>query len=142
MAKMSFNVKNFILSRVGDVAVLADGIQVSWIGAKEQSGDDLVDVYEVAIPGLLRMKLTLRPEVAFLRTKEDGTVHFGINVKSIKLSTVAHGILGQTYREDRTGRFEKAPQVWSTLLGTFMVAAPDAEGFLDGTGADYTTSAL
>eukprot|EP00271_Cylindrocystis_brebissonii_P001161 TRINITY_DN11465_c2_g1_i1.p1 TRINITY_DN11465_c2_g1~~TRINITY_DN11465_c2_g1_i1.p1 ORF type:complete len:323 (+),score=90.40 TRINITY_DN11465_c2_g1_i1:162-1130(+) len=142
MARMSFDGQEFTLSQAGEVAELADGIKVTWTAAKEQSVDDLVDVYEVEIPGLLKMMLTLRPEVALLRTAEDGTVHFAVDVASIKLSSVAHGILGQTYRADHAGRFESVPQVWSELLQTFMVAAPNAEGFLDGKAADYATSGL
>eukprot|EP00271_Cylindrocystis_brebissonii_P001160 TRINITY_DN11465_c1_g1_i2.p1 TRINITY_DN11465_c1_g1~~TRINITY_DN11465_c1_g1_i2.p1 ORF type:complete len:375 (-),score=86.90 TRINITY_DN11465_c1_g1_i2:314-1438(-) len=142
MAHMSFDGEDFALSQAGDVAELADGVKVTWVAAKEKSVDDLVDVYEVEVPQVLKMKLTLRPEVAFLRTQEDGTVHFDIDVEYIKLSTKAHGILGQTYRKDHAGRFENTPQVYSELLHTFMVAAPDAEGFLDGKAADYATSAL
>eukprot|EP00271_Cylindrocystis_brebissonii_P010701 TRINITY_DN26_c0_g1_i9.p1 TRINITY_DN26_c0_g1~~TRINITY_DN26_c0_g1_i9.p1 ORF type:complete len:363 (+),score=57.95 TRINITY_DN26_c0_g1_i9:497-1585(+) len=142
MAKMRFNGEDFKLSQAGDTAELADGIRVSWVVAKEQNVDDFVDVYEVDIPGLLSLRLTLRPEVSHLRTAEDGAVHFGVDVKFVSLSSTAHGILGQTYREDHAGRFEMSPKVWSDLLQTFMVAAPDAEGFLDGKASDYATSAL
>eukprot|EP00271_Cylindrocystis_brebissonii_P004395 TRINITY_DN1604_c0_g1_i2.p1 TRINITY_DN1604_c0_g1~~TRINITY_DN1604_c0_g1_i2.p1 ORF type:complete len:281 (+),score=57.20 TRINITY_DN1604_c0_g1_i2:215-1057(+) len=104
MARISFDGQDLTLSQAGDMAELADGVTVSWLAAKSKSVDDVVDVYEVEIPGVLKMKLTLRPEVALLRTAEDGTVHFDIDVQYVQLSTSAHGILGQTYRKDHAGR--------------------------------------
>jgi hypothetical protein len=105
MSGMEVDGKRVSLSQAGDSISFADGrIQLTWLAAKERSGDDEVDVYQVNIEGILTLRLTLRPEVASLRTSEDGLVHFNLDFVALDLSDKAHGVLGQTYRSDHRDR--------------------------------------
>lgn len=130
-----------VLTSAGESAAFsfADGvdIEVTWQLAEEPSGDDVVDKYEVRLGKLLNVALTLRPEVASLRTQEDGVVHFSVNFVGAMLSKDVHGIIGQTYRPDFVGRLEKQNLVWSELLQKNVVPTENAEGFIDGRPEDY-----
>jgi Root cap len=105
MAQMEVDGKQVTLSQPGDSIALAnEKIHLTWLAAKERSGDDEVDVYQVEIKGVMTMRLTLRPEVASLRTANDGVVHFNLDFVALELSNKAHGVLGQTYRADHKDR--------------------------------------
>ncbi len=93
------------LAAAGDSVSLANGaVEISWLAARLPSGDDLVDVYSVKIADVLMMRMTLRPEVALLRTLDDGVVHFNLEFPQAQLSDDAHGVLGQTFRSDHRFR--------------------------------------
>ncbi|GJP32902.1 hypothetical protein CLOM_g17487 [Closterium sp. NIES-68] len=117
-------------------------VDIKWAAAKKVLGDDLVDEYEVRIGDILALRLTLRPEIAMLRTEDDGLVHFTVDVMSAKLSPNVHGVLGQTYRPDFAGRLGKQKLVYSELFKTYVVPGDNAEGFIDGTVDDYKCSDL
>lgn len=93
------------LSQAGDSVAFARGrIVLTWLAARHRSGNDLVDVYEVRIRKVLKLKLVLRPEVEQLRTLQDGVVHFAVEIPHVALTDSAHGVLGQTYRSDFQSR--------------------------------------
>lgn len=105
MSAISVDGKVVTLSEEGQSATFANGaIEISWLASSLRSGDDLVDVYLVRIGEALMMRLTLRPEVALLRTEEDGVVHFDVEFPKVDLSDKAHGVLGQTFRSQHRHR--------------------------------------
>ncbi|CAI5975632.1 unnamed protein product [Closterium sp. NIES-65] len=126
-----------------DVASFFDGqVELRWAAAKKPAKGELVDEYEVRIGDVLSLRLTLRPEIAVLRTDDDGVVHFTVDVLSAKLSPNVHGVLGQTFRPDFIGRLERQKLVWSNLFKTQVVPGDNAEGFIDGTVDDYRCTDL
>ncbi|CAI5514792.1 unnamed protein product [Closterium sp. Naga37s-1] len=131
------------LSFPGEKMYLFDGsVELKWVDARKKVGDDLVDIYEISVAEIITLRLILRPEIKLMRTKNDGLVHFTIEVVSAQLSANVHGVLGQTYRPDFAGRLEKQTLVWSKLLKAYVVPGDNAEGFIDGTWEDYKTSEL
>jgi hypothetical protein len=105
MAKITIDGQEVNLRNEGEsVSFVNEAIEISWLAAKLQSADDLVDVYLVKISQVLIMRLTLRPEVSLLRTPEDGVVHFDIELPKAEVSDKAHGIMGQTFRSDHRHR--------------------------------------
>eukprot|EP00270_Netrium_digitus_P006821 TRINITY_DN1967_c0_g1_i2.p1 TRINITY_DN1967_c0_g1~~TRINITY_DN1967_c0_g1_i2.p1 ORF type:complete len:387 (+),score=41.22 TRINITY_DN1967_c0_g1_i2:46-1206(+) len=124
-----------------NVKSLFDGkVEVEWTGAKVPSGDDLVDEYSVKIQNVIWMKLTVRPEVANLRTDNDGLVHFDMQILKAKLSNNVHGVLGQTFRPDHLGKFRRQHLIYSKIFHHDVVEGDNAEGFIDGMQADYVSS--
>ena len=96
MGYIRVNGQEVKLSQAGDAMALAGGeVEVTWLAARLESGDDLVDVYQVRMGDVLTLKVTLRPEVAQLRTEEDGVVHFSLELPHVDLSDSVHGVLGQ-----------------------------------------------
>ncbi|CAI7920003.1 unnamed protein product [Closterium sp. NIES-54] len=93
------------LSFPGEKMYLFDGsVEMKWVDARKKVGDDLVDIYEITVAEIITLRLILRPEIKLMRTKDDGLVHFTIEVVSAQLSANVHGVLGQTYRPDFAGR--------------------------------------
>eukprot|EP00897_Mesotaenium_endlicherianum_P007246 jgi/Mesen1/654/ME000109S10880 len=132
-----------VLAQAGSSARLAGGaITVSWLAARERSADDEIDVYELSIEGLLRMRLKLRPEVENLRTEEDGVVHFDLEFPLLAVSSNVHGVLGQTYRRDHHHRLAEQKLEYNEQLAVHMVPGDNAEGFLDGEASDYEASGV
>ncbi|GJP29480.1 hypothetical protein CLOM_g16748 [Closterium sp. NIES-68] len=126
-----------------DVASFFDGqFELRWAAAKKPLKGELVDEYEVRIGDVLSLRLALQPEIAALRTDDDGVVHFTVDVQSAKLSPNVHGVLGQTFRPDFVGRLEKQKLVWSKLFKAQVVPGDNAEGFIDGSVDDYRCSDL
>eukprot|EP00897_Mesotaenium_endlicherianum_P002551 jgi/Mesen1/2323/ME000155S01413 len=131
------------MQREGDVARFFGGqLSLTWAHAKLPSGDDLVDVYEVVVENVVTARLTLRPEVALLRTGTDGVVHFGVSFPRINLTNSAHGVLGQTHRADHRGRLSEQELVMDEHLGVRVVPGENAEGFLDADVEAYRSSSL
>lgn len=143
MASIVVDGKELSLSSEGESASFANGqIQISWLAAKLRSADDWVDVYSVKIGSAVILRITLRPEIALLRTEHDGVVHFDIEVPKADVSTNVHGVLGQTFRPDHRHRLTKQKLVYSELLHTEVIPGDDAEGFLDGSEKDYKSTGL
>lgn len=128
------------LEKPGDYSSFFDHqMKIKWVSGKKPSGDDEVDVYEIEIEGVIKMVLVLRPEIALLRTKDDGVVHFSIEIPKVSVSANVHGILGQTFRPDHQDRLYKQKLVRSDLLKMDVVPGDNGEGFLDGDVTDYET---
>jgi hypothetical protein len=105
MAKIEVDGQEVKLRNEGEsISFVTGAIEISWLAAKLQSADDLVDVYLVKVADVAMMRLTLRPEIALLRTPEDGVVHFDIELPKADVSDKAHGIMGQTFRSDHRHR--------------------------------------
>ena len=101
MAAIKVDGERVALSQPGEKAVLVDGkITISWVAAKEMSGGDEVDVYQVDVENVISMRVILRPEVENLRTETDGVVHMSLEWPLVEASEGIHGVLGQTYRSD------------------------------------------
>lgn len=158
------------LFSAGDLESFFGGrLEISWVSAKEKSGDDEIDVYEVHILDVMRLTLRVRPEISLLRTSEDGVVHFGLELTEVSVTPKVHGVLGQTYRPDHSKRlcvfffyssllcfaqllrfccsnteiFRKSQKlVYSDLLKHDVVPGENGEGFLDGSAEDYETSSI
>ena len=81
-----------------------DAVEVKWVAEEGPFGNDRMDVYEVTIKDVLRLRLQVVPEIGDLRTEEDAVVHFNMEFVDIALTGNAHGVLGQTYRPDFKGR--------------------------------------
>lgn len=105
MSKMEVDGVEVVLRKEGESVSLVNGeIEISWLAAKMNSGDDLVDVYLVKVGKALLMRLTLRPEIEMLRTPEDGIVHFNVEIPKSDFSDSVHGVMGQTFRSDHRFR--------------------------------------
>ena len=105
MAVMTVDGEEVTLGRAGDSLSLLNGkLGLKWIAARQPSGDDEIDVYEMEIEGVMRMLIKLRPEIANLRTLEDGVVHFSLEIQRLSASPNVHGVLGQTFRIDHQDR--------------------------------------
>lgn len=127
----------------GDAKSFYDGqVEVSWSGQKKFVKGEFVDEYDIRVSDILTLRLTLRPEIEMMRTENDGIVHFTVDVLSARLSANVHGVLGQTYRPDFSGRLEQQTLVWSEVLKAMMVPGDNAEGFIDGSVDDYKVSEL
>ncbi|CAI5535202.1 unnamed protein product [Closterium sp. Naga37s-1] len=126
----------------GTSLTLWEGATLTWVYARQQNGDDYVDVFDLAVDGVATIRLTLRPEVETWRTPKDGTVHFGLEVLDAHFSPAVHGVLGQTYRQDFAGRLAEQKLEWSDLLQVMAVPGDNAEGFLYGGVDDYQVSGL
>ncbi|CAI5513119.1 unnamed protein product [Closterium sp. Naga37s-1] len=146
LQRLSVDSEDVKLGRPGshlDVVSFFDGqVELRWAAAKKSVKGELVDEYDVRIGDVLSLRLTLRPEMAALRTDDDGVVHFTVDVLSAKLSPNVHGVLGQTFRPDFIGRLERQKLVWSNLFKTQVVPGDNAEGFIDGTVDDYRCTDL
>lgn len=128
------------VGRPGAEVPLWSGASLTWTGARQRSSGDLVDVFEVKVGLVALLRLTLRPEVAALRTATDGTIHFAVDVRRAAFSPTVHGVLGQTFRPDFAGRLAQQHLVRSDLLGVDVVPGDNAEGFIDGRVEDYLVS--
>ena len=105
MSSIEVDGKRITLSQPGDTrSDVVEGLVLKWVEGRTRDGDDLTDMYEIVIANTLMMQLTLRPEIAALRTPLDGVVHFNLNFTGVRLSSKAHGVLGQTYRDDHKDR--------------------------------------
>lgn len=105
MANIEFDGEKVTLPAAGDKATFENGrVAISWISAKEQSADDLIDIYALDIKGVTSMILELRPELPHFRTETDGTIHFDLYFPVAYISDNAHGVLGQTFRSDHRDR--------------------------------------
>ena len=109
----------------------------STIGAFE------TDEYEVKVPGLFHLGLTLRAAHYLLRTPDDAMVHINVQFTAMHPTARVHGIMGQTYRKeaDREGRAQQLRAVNALLRHPAAADGATGRGFLDGTVADYLTSA-
>ncbi|CAI5470835.1 unnamed protein product [Closterium sp. Yama58-4] len=126
----------------GTSAQLWPGAELAWVVGGKRDGNDLIDVYELRVANVVTLRVTLRPEIAAMRTATDGTVHMSIGVDWASLSPSVHGVLGQTFRPDFIGRLAQQKLVHSDLLHEDVVPGDNAEGFIDGTVKDYQVSAL
>lgn len=143
MASMEVDGEPVSLAQEGDSLTSAGGaIRIRWVAAKRRDADDLVDVYEVNVGDVLLVRLTLRPEVAILRTSTDAVVHFDVEFPMADLSEGVHGVLGQTYRSDHKGRISHQALEHDDVLGVDVVKGRNAEGFLDGEVEDYASTSL
>ncbi|GJP52559.1 hypothetical protein CLOM_g11661 [Closterium sp. NIES-68] len=130
------------LDTPGTSLQLWPGAELAWVAAGKRDGGDLIDVYELKVANVVTLRVTLRPEIAAMRTATDGTVHMSIGVERASLSPAVHGILGQTFRPDFIGRLAQQQLVHSDLLHEDVVPGDDAQGFIDGVVKDYQVSAL
>jgi Root cap len=105
MSRILVDGREVSLNSQGESATFDEGkIEILWAAAKQRSGDDYIDVYHVTVGNTLKMIAKIRPEVALLRTNEDGIVHFTLEFPVLHLSENVHGVLGQTYRPDHKDR--------------------------------------
>ena len=105
LARMALNGEDIPIPTVGDRLSLLNGeLEVVQTKGGETEGSDLIDEFELRVGEKLEMRLVLRPEIEMLRTRDDGLVHFEVDVVKVQVSARAHGILGQTYRPDFAGR--------------------------------------
>ena len=88
----------------GQKVTLWEGAYIKWAGSRVKDGDDLVDIIDVSIREAGIVRLTVRPEVAMLRTRDDAVIHFSLAMVKPKFSSAVHGVLGQTFRRDFQGR--------------------------------------
>lgn len=143
MASIEIDGEKVTLGQAGDSCERVDGkIKVRWLAAKVRSGDDLIDIYELEIENVIKMRIKLRPEIELMRTGTDGLVHLDFDLPLADISDGAHGILGQTFRSDHRAKLEKQTLEFSDILNTYVVPGDNAEGFLDGTVEDYRSSGL
>ncbi|CAI5536818.1 unnamed protein product [Closterium sp. Naga37s-1] len=130
------------LDTPGTSVQLWPGAELAWVVGGKLDGNDLIDVYELRVANVVTLHVTLRPEIAAMRTATDGTVHMSIGVDWASLSPSVHGVLGQTFRPDFIGRLAQQHLVHSDVLHEDVVPGDNAEGFIDGTVKDYQVSAL
>lgn len=143
MAKISLDGESISLDSPSEKITVLDGaVELAWVEGKTRSGGDYVDVYDLRVSDVLRMRMTLRPEVKILRRADDGLVHFTVDVLDSAFSSNVHGVLGQTFRPDFVGRLAKQKLVHSDLLKVDMVPGDNAEGFIGGVVEDYQVSAI
>lgn len=87
---------------LGDELSLFDGQAVVSFDAYEKAGASDVDVFKVQIPGLLDVELRVRPSHPALQLEGDAEVHISVDILELEFTKTVHGVLGQTYRSDRT----------------------------------------
>lgn len=143
MASIKVNDKEVKLGQAGDLAFLSGGvIQILWVASKVRTGDDIVDVYQVTIADILKLRVKIRPEVQLLRSETDGVLHVDLELPVLDVSDEVHGILGQTFRTDHRDRLAMQKIEWNDSWNAHVVLGDNAEGFLDGNVSDYKTSDL
>ena len=101
------------------------------------------DEYEVKVPGLFHLGLTLRAAHYLLRTPDDAMVHLNVRFTEMHPTASVHGVMGQTYRveADRADKEQEFQAMGSLLRHPVAADGATGKGFLDGTTADYLTSA-
>lgn len=87
---------------LGDELNLFDGEAVVSFDSYEKTGPYDVDVYKVKVQGLLEAEVRLRIAHPLLQLENDAEVHMNLDILDLDYSTDVHGVLGQTYRAERS----------------------------------------
>jgi hypothetical protein len=98
MAKIEVDGEPLSLAAPGVQARLyGNTATLTWVEA-EKSMENPHDIYDIFLGDVAAFRLTLKPEIPYMRVEDDAAVHINVEVLNLKLSSFAHGILGQTYR--------------------------------------------
>ncbi|CAI5507815.1 unnamed protein product [Closterium sp. Naga37s-1] len=124
LARMVVDGKVRELDTPGTSVQLWPGAELAWVVGGKRDGNDLIDVYELRVANVVTLRVTLRPEIAAMRTATDGTVHMSIGVDWASLSPSVHGVLGQTFRPDFIGRLRNTGQKCPPQHSSFCLLSP------------------
>eukprot|EP00270_Netrium_digitus_P000009 TRINITY_DN0_c0_g1_i7.p1 TRINITY_DN0_c0_g1~~TRINITY_DN0_c0_g1_i7.p1 ORF type:complete len:419 (-),score=104.69 TRINITY_DN0_c0_g1_i7:59-1279(-) len=128
---------------VGSSVAGASGVSVEFAGL-EKTGPFDMDHFIVRIEGRASMDVRLRIAHPALQTATEAYTHLNLNMRHLEYTPSIHGVMGQTYRdekvrEDRAAKF----QALSHLLNRNIQAdGPSGKGFLDGSEEDYVSSSV
>ena len=98
------------------------------------------EAYLITLPGLFTIQLALRVEDRRWRTRSNAWTHFDVSLSQVHPSGNVHGVLGQTFRNDRGSRSMDYKALTSLLRHPVSADGAADSGFLDGSTADYETS--
>eukprot|EP00270_Netrium_digitus_P017262 TRINITY_DN6307_c0_g1_i1.p1 TRINITY_DN6307_c0_g1~~TRINITY_DN6307_c0_g1_i1.p1 ORF type:complete len:319 (+),score=58.76 TRINITY_DN6307_c0_g1_i1:385-1341(+) len=115
---------------------LAGGMTINNVG-QEKFGRYDVDHYRVRVADLMDLDVKLRIASAALQEPSDAHAHINVGFNFLKASTNIHGVLGQTYRADRTQRAIDYTALSHLLHGPVIADGETGKGFLDGAPSDY-----
>eukprot|EP00245_Coleochaete_scutata_P005333 TRINITY_DN187_c0_g1_i1.p1 TRINITY_DN187_c0_g1~~TRINITY_DN187_c0_g1_i1.p1 ORF type:complete len:515 (+),score=81.41 TRINITY_DN187_c0_g1_i1:167-1711(+) len=116
----------------------ASGLNIK-MKAVTKLGPYEVDSYHVSINERLEADIKSRVAHKLLQLPDDAETHLNLRVISIAYTDDVHGVLGQTYRNDRTERTERFQKIVDSLNAPIHADGKDGEGFLDGSLKDYET---
>eukprot|EP00245_Coleochaete_scutata_P018739 TRINITY_DN989_c0_g2_i1.p1 TRINITY_DN989_c0_g2~~TRINITY_DN989_c0_g2_i1.p1 ORF type:complete len:424 (-),score=69.87 TRINITY_DN989_c0_g2_i1:11-1282(-) len=105
----------------------------------ENLGAFEVDAYHLYIKGLINAEVRARVAHPKLQLPDDAETHLNLKIRKIDLSRDVHGVLGQTYRDDRAQLTEKFRKVVEKQHAPIKADGSDGQGFLDGVVEDYET---
>ena len=127
--------------QVGETRTLAGGAKLTF-DEISSTGIFPLDVYTVTVPGLFTISVSLRVAHPLLRTPTDAMTHINVVFTEMHPTAKVHGVMGQTFRDDRSSRTMDF-KVLGTLLRRAVAAdGPSGKGFLDGNTEDYKTSGV
>ena len=100
------------------------------------------DVYTVSVPGLFTLGISLRVAHPLLRTPTDAMAHINVMFTEMHPTAQVHGVMGQTYRDDRNSRTMDYNVLGLLLRRPVAADGSSGKGFLDGKTEDYKTSSV
>ena len=126
----------------GETRKLAGGATLSFKVSFAGKPARPLDVYTVTFPGLLTVRVALRTEGPGMRTPTNAMTHIDVTLLRVHASDKVHGVIGQTFRQDRESRAMKFKALSALLRRPVAADGPSGTGFLDGSLADYETSSV
>ena len=123
----------------GESLELPGGLTLTFVGV-DKKGLYVMDRYSVKLSGSLELDLRLRAAHPMLQTESDAEVHFNVAFESVERSESVHGVMGQTYREERRARTMDYRALASLLHRPVAADGESGVGYLDGKVDDYVTS--
>ncbi|CAI5990685.1 unnamed protein product [Closterium sp. NIES-64] len=135
---MEYNGKALPLLSVGSKYTLPGGLTLAFTGYEKQGGGFFdVDAYSLEVDGLIKLDVKLRPAHPLLQTDADAQTHINLHFANVERTPAMHGIMGQTYREDRRKRALEYTSLLVLLRRSFTADGVEGRGYLDGEVKDY-----
>ncbi|CAI5475505.1 unnamed protein product [Closterium sp. Yama58-4] len=112
--------------------------------AEEKEGPFDVDQFKVRVAGLGELDVRVRVAHPLLQTPTEAEAHFNVELSDVKMTSAAHGVLGQTFRNspEQLQRAVKYSHLAALLHHPVDVDKAEGRGFLDGEVEDYISSSV
>ncbi|CAI5529237.1 unnamed protein product [Closterium sp. Naga37s-1] len=128
---------------VGESISTNSGLVVTKV-AEEKEGPFDVDQFKVRVAGLGELDVRVRVAHPLLQTPTEAEAHFNVELSDVKMTSAAHGVLGQTFRNspEQLQRAVKYSHLAALLHHPVDVDKAEGKGFLDGEVEDYISSSI
>ncbi|CAI5996998.1 unnamed protein product [Closterium sp. NIES-64] len=124
-------------------SISTSGLVVTKV-AEEKEGPFDVDQFKVRVAGLGELDVRVRVAHPLLQTPTEAEAHFNVELSDVKMTSAAHGVLGQTFRNspEQLQRAVKYSHLAALLHHPVDVDKAEGRGFLDGEVEDYISSSV
>ena len=127
---------------LGDELNLFDGEALVSFEAYEKTGPYDIDVYRLKIGSLLEAEVRLRIAHPLLQLDGDAEVHMNLDILEMQYSPIVHGVLGQSYRDDRVDQAVNYAALSELMASSRAEAGTATIDSLDGTAESYVVTSV